>query len=260
MDGVQTQLKASETRIADLQKASEARIEDLEKARQASEARIEDLIKAREASEARIEDLLKVIHNLEEAAARLKSAKLDGQTLLRAIQGTPTTRADAWDFEKLEPIPHPKFKEEFVITTAEKTILSTHVLGITQIEAKSKEKDYYAPMVACLASVLDLEICNVMDTHDTFYLAGGAPDISLSVTGISKPQTACMYGFIEVKVPGPNLGTSQNLGQVKDYLLRLIVGQQHRTHFWGFLSDGTQYILVEVTIHPNHRTGNGAIM
>ncbi|KAF8241559.1 hypothetical protein K440DRAFT_665275 [Wilcoxina mikolae CBS 423.85] len=78
----------------------------------------------------------------------------------------------------------------------------------------------------------------VIDTNNSSYLPGIAPDMSLSLRNMVRPLAACMYGVLELKrCADKELQDDENLGQVYDYLVSIKRSQPNRHVFLGILSN-----------------------
>ncbi|KAF8533770.1 hypothetical protein BDD12DRAFT_897885 [Trichophaea hybrida] len=95
----------------------------------------------------------------------------------------------------------------------------------------------------------------VIDTTNSPYLPGIAPDMSLSLRNMVRPFAACMYGVLELKrCADKELQEDENLGQVYDYLVSIKRSQPNRHIFLGILSNIRCSVVMTIEGNQNRIT------
>jgi len=149
------------------------------------------------------------------------------------------SRATSWESESVQLRVQPVLNQSNKLTAVEEEVLK----GYISVEKEVLESKCYGPLQDALGCVANTQ-CYI--TAGKRYLDGQAPDISICLASSSVAHKLLCYGVIEVKRPSEPIDISSHLGQVKDYILSLMQAQPDRRRFWGFLTNMTENILIEI--------------
>jgi len=107
--------------------------------------------------------------------------------------------------------------------------------ALPMIRGMETERQMYRPTLEALT-----KLCvgvNVIQTTNTRFLEGTAPDFVFCLAEAIEAQDWAVYGILELKHKDEILNSNANLGQLANYLVKLAPLQPERTEFWGILSN-----------------------
>ncbi|KAF8431545.1 hypothetical protein BGX38DRAFT_1263415 [Terfezia claveryi] len=184
-----------------------------------------------------------------------KNLYQDNKSVLSA-QGNPVSRAIAWENDEVIHAKEINWVAHAKLTRSQQNEAQVGIATLLQkTEKMTTEDELYKPISTFLNNLnIFRNRVKILNTSQTKYLARQAPDFSICIPRVTKPHAALIHGIIEVKKRGEDVDVAKHLGQLKDYMLNLMSSQceKGRMSFWGFLTNMSTNILVEITEHRHN--------
>ncbi|KAF8436720.1 hypothetical protein BGX38DRAFT_1274346 [Terfezia claveryi] len=159
------------------------------------------------------------------------------------LQLPPETPAEEGQRYKVEQMATIHLDPCFALTVTQELDPAQLLLNTTW----GNERDMSRSVTEYLCTWLPMGGASVFNTSNSGLLSGLAPNICICLPGLLSPDSAFIYGIIELKQPGETLDIGSSLGRLAQYLLRISRAQLDRKHFWGFLSNLSSNLLLTLT-------------
>lgn len=159
------------------------------------------------------------------------------------LQLPPETPAEEGHRYKVEEMATIHLDPCFALTVTKELDPAQLLLNTTW----KNERDMSRSVTEYLCNWVPMGGASVFNTSNTGFLSGLAPNICICLPGLLSPDSAFIYGIIDLKQLGETLDAGSSLGKLAQYLLRISRAQPDRKHFWGFLSNLSSNLLLTLT-------------